>query len=148
MTCRKLVLNILIFVVCGAVAITVPVLINHLSKPTVTANDDKSVSTNCILVSEFVGDDYRFTDTCIVWQVYLKNGFTVIATWNEIYAALSQHNPLIYDTEHLALTPYGLCYRGLQTQEDYDKLYNTGYTSSVTYQGKTCLLDLHQTSRR
>ncbi len=143
MSCRKLVLNILIFVVCGAVAITIPVLVNHLSQPSVSANNNTPTTNNSILVSEFVGDDYRLTDSCVVWQVYLKSGATVVATWDEIYVALSQHNPLVYDTEHLELTPYGLCYRGLQTQEDYDKLYNTGYTSSVTYQGKTCLLNLY-----
>lgn len=134
MSCRKLVLNLVIFVLCGAIAVSVPFMIKFWQKRTVTANEGTNTTTsNCTLASKFVGDQLHLSDYYFVWQVYLIRDFQVVVTWEEIYADISPHNPLVYDTENFILTPYGLCYRGLSND----------HVSRVTYQGHSCLLVLN-----
>ena len=138
---RKLMINLLVIVLCGAVALTIPVIVNQLQKSADAAINPNDPSV--ILVSEFVGDSYvDLGDTCVVWQICLKRGNTVVVTWDEIYQAAITRNALSYDREHLKLTRYGLCYTGIHSADDYQKLYDTNYHSYVNYQGRTCLLQL------
>ena len=138
---RKLMINLVVFVVCGAIALTIPVFVNYWQTDTASAGDE--TKPPYVLQSTFVGDNYPMTDARIMWQIYLTQGETVIATWEEIYNSVSTNNNVLsYDTEHLILTPNGLCYRGLATTTDYENLYATGYSSTVTYQGFTCHITL------
>ena len=130
---RKLVLHLLIIVLCGTVILSVPVIADHLQKST-QATDNQSTLATWVLVSVYVGDRYQnMLDAIGVWQIEKRFGDTVVAQWEEIYAAISPSNPLIYDDENLTLSPYGLIYRSSAAAL-------TGYTSTVTYQGRTCVL--------
>lgn len=136
---RKLLLNLLILVICGTVAISIPVIVNHWSKPA-SANDNGQ--TPVTLESVFVDcTNLDFIDSCVVWQIYQKCGDKIVAAWDTIYASLNE-NPLEYDHDKLQLTSYGLCLKGIHTPADYQKLYDDGYSSDVTYQGQTCRLQL------
>lgn len=139
---RKLVINLLIVFICGTVAISLPVIVQYQQKPS-QASTTQPTTAAWVLVCAFVGDTQQEqTDYYLAWQISQKRGNTVIATWEDIYTAISVGNPLTYDTVHLELTPQGLIYRNVNTPEDYQKLYTTGYTSFVTYQGQTCVLTL------
>ena len=140
MISRKLMINIIVFVVCGAIALTIPVFINYCQSTPAAAGDETQLPY--VLHSKFVGDNYPMTDARIMWQIYLTQGETIVASWSDIYASISTNNSLIYDTEHLQLTPNGLRYRGLVTATDYKNLYINGYSSSVTYKNYTCTLNL------
>lgn len=141
---RKLIINILVFVVCGAIAFTIPVLVNYWqTTPTLASNEpNPDHDLPFVLQSKFVGEDYPMADARVMWQVYFTRGDVVVATWASIYHAISTTNPLDFDTEHLELTPNGLRYRNLATTADYENLYANGYSSTVTYQGYTCTLIL------
>lgn len=141
---RKLMINLAIVLVCTAVALTIPVIIKNQPKANYSANNDNATSTMSYqLVSKFVGDEYAHTDNNLVWQVYQVQNGLIVNDWQAIYQALNQHNQLIYDTTNLSLTPYGLRFRNLDTAEDYANLYANGYSSIVTYQGRTCIIKLN-----
>lgn len=136
---RKLLLNLLILVICGTVAISIPVIVNHWSKPASADGNGQDVT----LVSVFVDcTNLDSADSCVVWQIHQKRGDTIVADWDTIYASLNAQNRLDYDHANLQLTPYGLCFKGIHTPADYQNLYDTGYSSNVTYQGQTCRLQL------
>ena len=137
---RKLMINLVVFVVCGAIALTIPVFVNYWQTDTASAGDE--TKPPYVLHSTFVGDNYPMTDARIMWQIYLTQGDTIIATWEAIYNSLTGNQTLTFDTEHLELTPYGLRYFGLKTAADYENLYTNGYSSSVTYKNYTCTLNL------
>ena len=140
---RKLMINIIVFAVCGLIALTIPVLVNYYKTTPTSASDKPEQVMPYALHSVFVGDNYHLGDARIMWQVYLTQGDTVITTWEEIYNSASKnHSLLSYDHEHLVLTPNGLRYRNLATAEDYENLYLHGYSSTVSYQGFTCHITL------
>lgn len=137
---RKLMINIIVFVVCGAIALTIPVLVNHWeSTPTVAG---EATELPYVLRSKFVGDDFHLGDARVMWQIYLTQGDDIIATWENLYNTIKITQQITYDTEHLQLTPNGFRYRGLADTTDYENLYATGYSSTVTYKNYTCTLTL------
>lgn len=144
---KKLVINLMIFLICGTVAISLPIIVNNLQKPTNASTGETTAETTVTdwqLVGVFVGDRYQNKmDACVVWQIEQKSGNTIITTWDEIYASISTTNPLNYDTEHLTLTRYGLVYHGAQTAEDYQNLKTADYHSTVIYQNHSCVLTLN-----
>ena len=134
---RKLMINIIVFVVCGVIALTIPVFVNYWK----TTSTSATKPTTYTLTSTFVGEDSHLTDARIMWQICLMNNEIIVLTWENIYQNINNY-PLIFDNEHLILTPNGLCYRGLATTQDYENLYATGYSSTVTYKNYTCTLTL------
>ncbi|MBO4726398.1 MAG: hypothetical protein J5598_02230 [Clostridia bacterium] len=148
---KKLVINLAIILICGTVALSLPVIVNHLPKTTnASTNTNKencttiTPNTDWYLTSIFVGHQYHDKVDCgVVWQIEQKCGDNVIATWDEIYANINTANPLSYDHENLTLTSYGLVYIGLQSDADYQILYASGYQSTVIYQNHSCVLTLN-----
>ena len=151
---KKLLINLAIILICGAIALSLPVLVGHIQKPTnASTNTPEENSANTTtptleidwqLNSIFVGEQYQDKVDCsIIWQIEQKHGNKVITTWDEIYANITATNSLTYDNEHLTLTRYGLVYRGLQTPTDHQTLYATGYQSTVIYQDHSCVLTLN-----
>ena len=138
---RKLAANLLFIVICGAVALSLPVLIQSLQKSAAASGTQSA--DDWTLVSIFVGDRHQDkVDSCVVWQIQKQRGDIVI-TWDEIYAAITKSNPLTYtDTEHLTLTSHGIVYRGIRSAADYQILLDSQYTAKVTYQGLNCTLQL------
>ena len=134
---RKLMINIIVFAVCGAIALTIPVFVNYWHKTTASASEQTYT-----LTSTFLGKSNHFQDARVMWQICLMSGDTVVATWEDIYRTASINNSITFDTENLTLTPNGFCYRGLATTADFEKLYERGYSSSVTYNGYSCVLQL------
>ena len=137
---RKLMINIIVFVVCGAITLTIPVLVKYWQQTPVTAGEEPEPTYE--LHSKFVGNDFHLGDTRVMWQIYLTQDEHISATWEEIYSTIKVTQQITYDTEHLQLTPNGFRYRGLATAADYENLYATGYSSTVNYQGFTCTLTL------
>ncbi|MCM1404148.1 MAG: hypothetical protein NC133_01395 [Prevotella sp.] len=137
---RKLFLNLAILLLCGSVALSIPVLVNHWKQP---ANASDQNDCGLTLVSEFSGTgSAHATDACVAWRLCLQRGASVVTTWDEIYADYLHGGTLSYDQKHLKITAYGLCYRDIHTAEDYQKLFASQYCSYVIYQGQTCLLQL------
>ena len=124
----KLFINIAIVLVCGTVAISLPIIVNHLQKP---ANAD-IYATDWELVSVFVGDRYQDkVDTTAIWQIEQRHGNRVIHTWDEIYAAICADESLIsYHHDELKLTRYGFCQ--IKTTAHFQAV--------VTYLNQSCLL--------
>jgi|GEM_PF-2589551 len=138
---KKLFLNLLIILVCGTVALSLPVIASHIQTPT-NASTNESTS-DWQLVSVFVGNQFENqVDSTVVWQIERRRGKTVLATWDEIYAESNFENTIQYDDKHLKLTAYGLVYDGLQSPDDYQSLYESGYRSTVIYQEHSCILQL------
>ena len=137
---RKLLFNLLLVLICGIVTISIPVIVRY-QQNSARASTNQTNTTNWFLTCEFVGNQEQI-DAYLVWRIYQKCGNTIVADWEDIYASINATNPLTYDTVHLKLTPQGLVYRDINTPEDYQKLYATGYSSFVIYQGKTCRLTL------
>lgn len=127
MSRRKLVVNLAVIIMCGIVALSIPVIANHLPK---TANAD---SRQVTLVSSLTTND--FYENALIWQIELRRGEKIIQTWDEIYQALNQHKATLnYDTQTLKLTAHGLV---------YTKTTKDNYSSVVTYQDYSCRLSLH-----
>ena len=137
MSRRKLMINLIIFAVCGAIALTIPVFVNCWQDKSTMASNDRPT---CVLKSVFVGDEFSFSDSWVVWQIYLTQGDTIVADWHAIYTSINAGAPIDYDTKNLQLTANGFCYRGL----DFEHLYSSNYSSSVTYKNYTCTLTLAQ----
>lgn len=135
---RKLIINVIIIFVCGAVALSLPVFVKHWrSAPTATASDNNN---NHRLVGKFVGNSQTIGDWYLVWQISLESHDTVIATWDDIYQNILQNpNSVIYNTESLKLTSYGFICRDLSVYEYLDII---DYSYQVTYKGYTCTLRL------
>lgn len=124
---RKLMINIAVVVICGLIAISVPVLANHFSH---TTNANTPVS----LVS--VPTNNHLLDAKAVWQLELRQGDRVIKTWDEIYQSIQAHHTTItYDSNNLQLTSYGLLLPDNKTTEG-------GYHSVVIYENYQCELKL------
>lgn len=123
---RKLMINLLVIIISGIVILSIPVIVNHLTKSTQAATDQ---TNNYTLVSEFVGDRYQDVMDCNwIWQVCQMSGDTVVTSWEKIYQNVQflQYDPV------LQITEAGLCYKGK----------NPNYYSYVTYQGQTCLIKI------
>ena len=131
-------INLAVILLCGVVALTIPVLIG--SSYATSANPNGT--PDWTLVCTYVGDDYqKMIDYPVIWQIEQRRGNTILATWDKFYHNLAIY-PIVYDTAYLEITPYGLCYRGLESWEDLRKLHTRGYSSLVTYRGQTCTLIL------
>lgn len=138
MLLRKLIINLIVFIVCGTIALTIPVLVNHFKQKAVAASSSPSNPNTYKLTSCFVGDQNLFDDTRVAWQISLTDKTRLIADWTAIYQDACCNHNLIYDVENLVLTAQGLVYRGVLNQADYESLYAQRYTSTVTYKGYTC----------
>ena len=138
---RKLLINLCVVLVCGTIAISLPVIVNHMQKPVQATG--QSGSSNWELTSKLVNNNPS-NDICVVWQIECKHGNKVIESWRSIYQAIQQDSSLIdYDTTHLQLTKYGFAYRNLKTTADYQTLLQSGYQTVVTYNHHQCSLTLH-----
>lgn len=136
---RKLMINCLIVLICGVIAVSIPVIVNYNQKQASATNNQSNIK----LVCEFVGDKYPdASDSGIIWQIYQKSDNKIVMTWDEIYTIVSKKNTLQYDQENLIITSKGLTFRNIHTPAEYQALYNSNYCSSVTFQGQTCLIKL------
>ena len=135
---RKLIFNFVILAVCGAIALTLPVIANHFKKKPATATANNNPH-NYKLSSYFVGDQNPLADTRVAWQLCLTDNYNnVVASWEEIYQDASLNFNLIYNAECLDLTVNGLVYQGIRNHADYENLYADGFRSTVSYNGFTC----------
>ncbi len=125
---RKLFINLAVILFCGTIAISLPIIVNHLQKP---ASADTYVA-DWELVSTFVGKQYQNQlDDYKIWQLELCYHNQVMRTWNEIYQSIQDDPTLVtYDHDIFKLTAYGFCQ--IKT--------TTGAPMVVTYQGKSCTL--------
>ena len=93
---KKLLINLAIILICGAIALSLPVIVSHLQKPTSASTEENEESTtnsttaDWQLTSTFVGQKYQDKIDCgVVWQIEQKHGNKVITTWDEIYANIT-----------------------------------------------------------
>ncbi|MBR4418954.1 MAG: hypothetical protein IKT33_03020 [Clostridia bacterium] len=136
---RKLIFNLVVLAVCGAIALTIPVIANHFKKKPTAATSNNNNPNSYKLTSYFVGDQKPLSDVHLVWQLCLTDNYNhVVANWEEIYKDTSHNFTLAYDTKCLNLTASGLVYQGILNQIDYESLYTEGFRSTVTYKGFTC----------
>lgn len=123
MSRRKFILNLVVVLVCGVIALSLPVIVNHTRK---TANANSNQVHLCS-----VKIDDNLLDTT-VWQIKLVSGDKVIKTWDEIYQAVNDGKAtLTYDNENLRLDVRGLLLK---------KTTEGKYHSVVIYQGYDCEL--------
>lgn len=129
---RKLTINLIVVLVCGTIAISLPIIANHLQKPTHADN----YRTSEELISIFVGNQFQDKlDTYAVWQLELRRGEKVLENWQQIYTTITTDSSLIvYNQDQLKLTNYGLICRNKQTTAQFQTV--------VTYQGHSCTLFL------
>lgn len=138
---RKLLINLCVVLVCGTVAISLPIMINQMQKPAQATG--RSTVPNWELTSKLVKCSNLPNDICVVWQIECKHGNETVESWQSIYQAIQQDSSLInYDTTHLQLTKYGFAYRNLKTTADYQTLLQSGYQTVVTYNHHQCILTL------
>ena len=139
---RKLLINLCVVLVCGTIAISLPVIVNHMQRPAQAS--EQSNKYDWELTSELIKYDNQANDICVVWQITCKQGKKTVESWQSIYQAIQQDSSLIdYDTTHLQLTKYGFAYRNLKTTADYQTLLQSGYQTVVTYNHHQCSLTLH-----
>lgn len=131
---RKLVLNIVIVLICGLIAISLPVIVNHMSR-TAHANNQPNTE-DWQLVSINVGDQYcDLLDTTLIWQLECRKGKQVVHNWQQIYHVISTTSSTItYNQKLFRLTSYGLVRLNNKTTEHY---------SVVIYQNHQCRIDLN-----
>ena len=123
MSRRKFILSLVVVLVCGVIALSLPVIVNHTRK---TANANSNQVHLCS-----VKIDDNLLDTT-VWQIQLFSGNKVIKTWDEIYQAVNDGKAtLTYDDENLRLDARGLL---------LNKTTEGKYHSVVIYQGYHCEL--------
>lgn len=125
---RKLLINLLIVLVCGTVAVSLPIIVNNLQK----SRDIVAQTEDWQLVSIYVGNQYKnLRDNYNIWQIELRHGDKVIP-WSEIFATI-QNDPtkVDYDTTQLRL---------LENGDGFVYLTKTTAAAVVTYQNKSCLL--------
>ena len=131
---RKLIINLVVVLLCGIIAVSLPVIMNNLSKP----NHAESQSTNndWQLISINVGNQYcDLLDTTLIWQLECHHGKQVIHNWQQIYQVISTDNSIItYNPKLFCLTAYGLVCLDNKTTEHY---------SVVTYQNHQCIITLN-----
>ncbi|MCQ2382575.1 MAG: hypothetical protein MJ060_01910 [Clostridia bacterium] len=130
---RKLTINLIVVLVCGTIAVSLPIIVNHLQKPTHADNGYQIEET---LISLFVGDQFQDKlDTYAIWQLELRRGEKVLENWQQIYTTITTDSSLIvYNQDQLKLTNYGLICRDKQTTAQFQAV--------VTYQGHSCTLVL------
>ena len=96
---KKLVINLVVVIVCGIIALSVPVIANQLQKPT------KAIDS-ATLIYYPVNDNLH---DATYWQLELRTDQTTVATWKQIYdSVLKQPSLLRYDQDKLQLQSYGL----------------------------------------
>ena len=125
---RKLLINLLIVLVCGTVAVSLPIIVNNMQK----SSNATTPTQDWQLVSIYVGNQYKnLKDNYNIWQIELRHGDKVIP-WSEIFATI-QNDPtkIDYDTTKLRL---------LENGDGFVYLTKTTAAAVVTYQGKSCLL--------
>lgn len=125
MSRQKLVINLSVIIMCGIIALSIPVLVNHLPK---------SAHASGNLVLDSVRSDNDLFDTNIGWQLVLRRGDKIVQTWDEIYQTIQNHTATLdYDETVLKLTSQGLFY----TKTTVDN-----FSTVVTYQNYHCELNL------
>ncbi len=128
MLSRKLIINAAVICVCAIIAISIPVIVDHLQKPKYQAEALYQ------LVSIPVNDNIH---DALVWQLKLYTNHQTVENWDEIYQAIQKDTALIqYNQEYLQLREYGIVYHQNQTTSQCD------FPLVVTYKGYTCQLNI------
>lgn len=110
---------------CGVIALSIPVLVNHIPE---------SAHASGQLVLDSVRSDNNLFDTAVSWQLVLRRGDKIVQTWDEIFQTIQNHTATLdYDDTVLKLTNRGLF---------YTKTTEGNFHSVVTYQNYRCELNL------
>ena len=133
---RNVAINAIVVLICGAVAITLPILLNSNSDATPSSNADLNnpkATLQCINVDE----EYRGTsDYPHIWQLRIVLGDETITTWNEIYTTYTNTPSQLTVTGPLVITPTGIVYKG-------DPANYLTFLGSATYRGNTVIIRIN-----
>ena len=131
---RNLIINAVVILICGTIAITLPILLNSSNSDAAseldTDLDNPQATLQCINVDE----EYRDTsDYPHIWQLRLVLNDDIIITWNEIYTTHTNQSSQLTVTGPLAITPSGIVYKG--NPADY-----ATFLGLATYRGRTAVI--------
>ncbi len=129
MSRRKLFINLAVILVCGTVAISLPVIASHLQ-----TSADATAHKDYQLTCKFVGSDHHdYCDNYLIWQLELKCGNQIISPWQEIHQSII-NNPTLatYDANYLELKTNGFHQIKTTTETPMVVIYD-GYRCVLTY---------------